>query len=121
MKNVITPSTTARMAWEIEKTYAMPVSSSPEMKMTRNTRKIGLGIMGFADMLVTLGIPYDSEEALKIAGDIMRFINDEAVKASVELAEERVFSLPLKGVSMMCPMAPASAMPPAPPSPPRAR
>ncbi len=58
-------------------------------EMTRKTRKIGLGIMGFADMLVMLGIPYDSKEALKVATDIMRFINDEAFKASVELAKER--------------------------------
>ncbi|MDD5082715.1 MAG: vitamin B12-dependent ribonucleotide reductase [Dehalococcoidales bacterium] len=57
--------------------------------MTKRTRKIGLGVMGFADMLIQLGIPYDSEEALQLAADIMRFINDEAAKASVQLAEER--------------------------------
>ncbi len=56
---------------------------------TKLTRKIGLGIMGFADMLVRLGVPYDSEEALQVASDIMRFINDEATKASVELGRER--------------------------------
>ncbi len=58
-------------------------------EMTRKTRKIGLGIMGFADMLVILGIPYDSEKALQTAADIMRFITDEATKASVALGEER--------------------------------
>jgi len=58
-------------------------------EMTRNTRKIGLGIMGFADMLVMLGIPYDSEEALKVAGELMRFINEEALQASAELGKER--------------------------------
>ncbi len=57
--------------------------------MTKRTRKIGLGIMGFADVLVMLGISYDSTEAMETAGDIMRFINDEATKASVALGDER--------------------------------
>ncbi len=58
-------------------------------QMTKKTRKIGLGIMGFADMLVMLGVPYNSDEALDIASELMTFINDEAMKASVLLAEER--------------------------------
>jgi ribonucleoside-diphosphate reductase alpha chain len=58
-------------------------------EMTKKTRKIGLGIMGFADMLVMLGVAYDSEEALHIAGDTMKFIGEEAFKASVELGKER--------------------------------
>ncbi|NLE08315.1 MAG: vitamin B12-dependent ribonucleotide reductase [Dehalococcoidales bacterium] len=58
-------------------------------EMTRSTRKIGLGIMGFADMLIQLGIPYNSEEALHTADELMSFINDEAMKASAALAETR--------------------------------
>lgn len=57
--------------------------------MTRSTRKVGLGVMGFADMLLQLGIPYDSEAAVAVATDVMRFINEEALKTSVELGAER--------------------------------
>ena len=57
--------------------------------MTGKSRKIGLGVMGFADMLIRLGLPYDSEEALQVARDVMRFVSEEANKASAELAEER--------------------------------
>jgi ribonucleoside-diphosphate reductase alpha chain len=58
-------------------------------EMTKKSRKIGLGVMGFADMLIMLGIPYDSEEALKVGSEVMRFIHEEANKASAELAKER--------------------------------
>ena len=57
--------------------------------MTKKSRKIGLGVMGFADMLLMLGIPYNSEEALKVGTELMRFVHDEADKASAGLAEER--------------------------------
>ena len=62
----------------------------PEIqKVCQGNRKIGLGVMGFADMLVRLGIPYDSDEALVVAEEVMDFINVEARKASAKLAEER--------------------------------
>ncbi len=56
---------------------------------TRETRKIGLGIMGFADLLIQLGVPYDTDEALQIADQLMGFIRQHAHKASQQLAEER--------------------------------
>jgi ribonucleoside-diphosphate reductase alpha chain len=58
-------------------------------QITRANRKIGLGVMGFADMLVKLGVPYDSEEALSIGEKIMKFVEEEGHKKSVELGEER--------------------------------
>ncbi|MFA5628734.1 MAG: vitamin B12-dependent ribonucleotide reductase [Dehalococcoidales bacterium] len=62
----------------------------PEIgEMTRKTRKIGLGVMGFADMLLKLGVPYNSEKALMLAGDIMGFVDKEALAYSSVLADER--------------------------------
>jgi ribonucleoside-diphosphate reductase alpha chain len=58
-------------------------------EMTKLTRKIGLGVMGFADLLIMLGIPYDSVEALVTAESLMKFISDKATEESVELAKER--------------------------------
>jgi ribonucleoside-diphosphate reductase alpha chain len=58
-------------------------------EMTKKTRKIGLGVMGYADMLLELGVPYDSERALEVVEDVMGFIQAEAIKASAELATER--------------------------------
>jgi len=57
--------------------------------ITRANRKIGLGVMGFADMLIKLGVRYDSEEALRLAEKLMKFIEAEAHKKSVEIGEER--------------------------------
>jgi ribonucleoside-diphosphate reductase alpha chain len=57
--------------------------------ITRANRKIGLGVMGFADMLIMLGVPYDSEGALAVGEKIMRFIEGEAYKKSKEIGEAR--------------------------------
>jgi len=58
-------------------------------EMTRSTRKIGLGVMGFADLLFKLGISYASEEGIRIAEEIMRFVNEKGREASIQLAEKR--------------------------------
>jgi ribonucleoside-diphosphate reductase alpha chain len=58
-------------------------------EMTFGNRKIGLGVMGWADMLILLGISYDSEEALELAKKIMRFINEQGHQASRDLAKSR--------------------------------
>jgi ribonucleoside-diphosphate reductase alpha chain len=57
--------------------------------MTRTTRKIGLGVMGFADLLILQGVPYASRAALDRAEQVMSFIRQESVAASEELAAER--------------------------------
>lgn len=62
----------------------------PEIeKMTKATRKIGLGVMGWADMLCKLSIPYNSQKALNLAEKVMHFIQEESRKASMEIAEKK--------------------------------
>ncbi|MBZ0233683.1 MAG: adenosylcobalamin-dependent ribonucleoside-diphosphate reductase [Deltaproteobacteria bacterium] len=56
---------------------------------TRATRKIGLGVMGLADLLVELGVPYDDPRALEVGEQIAAFFEQESVAASVALAAER--------------------------------
>lgn len=58
-------------------------------EITLANRKIGLGVMGFADMLIKLGVPYDSEEALKLAEKLMKTVQEEGRRESIELGEER--------------------------------
>jgi ribonucleoside-diphosphate reductase alpha chain len=58
-------------------------------EMSRGNRKIGLGVMGFADALFSLAIPYNSEEGIVFGKKIMRFLTEESHIASIELAEER--------------------------------
>jgi ribonucleoside-diphosphate reductase alpha chain len=62
----------------------------PEIKeMTIANRKIGLGVMGFADFLLQKGIKYNSEEAIELGENIMKFIRDEGLKMSQELGKEK--------------------------------
>jgi ribonucleoside-diphosphate reductase alpha chain len=64
--------------------------ATPEIeKMTKSTRKIGLGVMGFADLLIQLKIKYNSIEGRKLGKDIMSFIRDKADAESKKIANER--------------------------------
>ena len=58
-------------------------------RITRDNRKIGLGVMGFADALIRMGIAYDSDEALGVAEELAALIEEHAQRASAELASER--------------------------------
>jgi ribonucleoside-diphosphate reductase alpha chain len=82
----------------------------PEIReQTLITRKIGLGVMGLADAFILLGIPYESDEALDLAGRLMAFIQKEARGMSRELGEEKgsfpaidksIFSGPMRNATV---------------------
>ena len=59
------------------------------VRLAQANRKIGLGLMGFADALFLLGIPYDSDSAVAFGENLMKFVNDQSHKASAALADER--------------------------------
>lgn len=65
--------------------YPLPQIS----KMVNNNRKIGLGVMGWADLLIMLGIPYDTDEAVELGEKMMKFIADESKQISQDLAGDR--------------------------------
>ncbi len=58
-------------------------------KITRANRKIGLGVMGLADLLIKIEVPYNTEEGLRVGERIMKFVEEESHKKSIELGEER--------------------------------
>lgn len=58
-------------------------------EVTFGNRKVGLGVMGFADMLIQLGIPYSGRDAVMFAKELMKFIHGESLNASIALAKER--------------------------------
>lgn len=71
---------------------ALDMSEYPIKKvseMTLNLRRIGIGVMGFADTLYMLGIRYDSDEAVKLGEKVMKFVNEESKVASEDLAKKR--------------------------------
>ena len=85
----------------------------PEIdKASKESRKIGLGIMGWASSLIKMQIPYDSQEALDLAEQLMEFIRVEANKSSIELAKEKgpyplqdlcdINTIPRRNATLLC-------------------
>ncbi len=71
---------------------SIDVNTYPNQKTedaTKKTRKFGIGLMGFADLLMNLNIKYDSDEGLEFADKLMKFIKDESYEKSQQLAEKR--------------------------------
>ncbi|MBW1816167.1 MAG: vitamin B12-dependent ribonucleotide reductase [Deltaproteobacteria bacterium] len=74
----------------LDNTIDMSKYPLPEItEMVKGNRKVGLGVMGFADMLYQLGVPYNSEKALAIGEEVMAFIQKESHDTSKQLTEER--------------------------------
>lgn len=79
--------TATRLTDNVIDRFDYPVAQVTDM--AKKNRRIGLGIMGFADMLYQLGVRYDSKQGFAMAEKVMGFINDEARKMSAELAKEK--------------------------------
>lgn len=72
-------------------------------EQAKKYRKIGLGVMGWAEMLIKLGIPYNSEEALNLAEELSMFLNDHAIRASEILGAEKGFFKGLENTNIEVP------------------